>query len=109
MKTVNPRQGELFDPGLDDRFAVWVHTPAGGEIANQFIRMSWGLWKRGIKRYGAKAIVERLRWHYTLMAAKRSGYDEYKINNNYVSRLARLAVERAPELKGFFEVRELKA
>jgi hypothetical protein len=42
------------------------------------------------------------------MAAKRPGYDEYKINNNYVSRLARHAMERAPELRGVFEVRGLK-
>jgi len=104
MKAGNPAQGDLF--GADARFADWVHTPAGGEIANQFIRRSWRLWKRGIKRYGAKSIVEVLRWHYAL---RNKNGEQWKINNNYASRLARLAMERAPELKGFFEVREMKS
>jgi hypothetical protein len=105
MKTERTEQREFFENGMDALFAGWVHTPAGGEIANQFIRRSWWLWKRGIKRYGAKSIVEVLRWHYALR--NKSG-EEWKINNNYVSRLARLAMERAPELRGFFELRELK-
>lgn len=99
-------QGELFNKGLDERFAVWVHTPAGGEIAGQFIRASCGLKLAGWKRYGAKRVVEGIRWNVHLQHGP--GADGYKINNNLVSRLARFAESRAPELQGFFEKRVLR-
>lgn len=115
---------DLFETTEDYRFSEWVHSPAGGEVANRFIRLAWWLKRRGFRKYGAKSIVERLRWHYALRQAHRGrvdgvparyGYrfegvvveDEYKINNNFVSRLARFAVQRAPELDGFFEFRKL--
>ena len=98
-------QPDLFD-AQPDPFAVFVHTPAGREIANRFIRLAWGLRQRGFVRYGAKGIVERLRWHY---AMRRRDPADYKLNNNWTSRLARFAEEREPRLCGFFEMRRLKS
>jgi len=90
-------QPDLFDPSQVDKFNQWVHTPAGREIANHFIRLAY---------YGSKGIVERLRWHYTLKYAK-IGSGEWKINNNWTAHLARFAENREPTLRGFFEKRRM--
>jgi len=98
-------QPDLFAKTIDDAFAVWVHSDAGGDVANRFIRLAIGLHRRGFKRFGSKAICERLRWFYRV---KRNPDDEFLINNNFTSRLARFAEERAPEIRGLFEKRMLK-
>lgn len=113
MATGAQSQPDLFDKGRDEKFAAWVHTSAGADVANKFIRYAWALHKRGIRKYGAKGIVERLRWHYTIMRLRpgesiQERDDLRKINNNYTSRLARFAETRAPELKGLFEKRAIK-
>ena len=99
-------QPDLFDPSQVDKFNQWVHTLAGREIANHFIRLAYGLRRRGFKHYGSKSICERLRWHYTLKYAK-TGSGEWKINNNWTAHLARFAEDREPTLKGFFEKRRM--
>jgi len=99
----------LFDPPdtqSDREFDQWVHTPHGREVADKFIRSAWTLWSRGFENYGAKAIIEGIRW--TMHLQNGPGEGEFKINNNYVSRLARFAEERAPKLRGFFRKRRLK-
>jgi hypothetical protein len=59
----------------------------------------------GRQHFGAKAIVERLRWEYAVQ-----GFDgEFRWNNNYTSRLARLAADRRPELRSLFEFRNLRS
>ncbi len=98
-------QLDLFHPRTGTAFDAVLHTPQGGSMANKFIRLAIGLKRRGFKHYGAKAICERLRWHYSVMRVEG---EEFKINNNWTSRLARFAEERAPELQGFFRNRKLK-
>lgn len=53
------------------------------------------------ERFGAKAIMERVRWH-TL----ESGDDGFKINNNYTALYARKFMREHPEHAGFFVTRE---
>ena len=91
---------------LDKRFDDWVHTPHGGKVANKFIRLAIGLKRGEFKTFGAKAIVERVRWNMVMRSRDEEGY---KINNSYVSRLSRFAETRCPELKGFFRMRELRS
>jgi len=90
----------------DERFRVWVHSALGREIANQFIRASCGLKSAGWKQYGAKRIIEGIRWNVHLQNGPKTD-DEFKVNNNMVSRLARFAESKCPELSGFFEKRML--
>jgi hypothetical protein len=61
--------------------------------------------ERGRKRFGVKMIWERARWY---LAIERAGED-YKLNNNYHSRYARLVMAQEPDLADFFETRELRA
>ena len=100
-------QADLFQKTIDDKFSIWVHTEAGREIANQFIRASYGLQNAGWKRYGAKRIIEGIRWNVHLEHGP--GAEDFKCNNNYTSRLARFAEDREPNLQGFFEMRMLKS
>lgn len=51
----------------------------------------------------AKLIFERMRWEYLINTTDV----EFKLNNNYTSRMARLAMETYPSLQGFFELRVL--
>ncbi len=96
---------ELFSPTHYQEFLEWLDTPAGRDTANRFIRIAWGVWKRG-KRIGAKAIWERLRWNHEL---RRNDNDAaYKLNNNYTAYMARLAMEKEDRLQGFFSVREIR-
>ena len=58
----------------------------------------------GRRRYGAKGIVERMRWH----AEVESG-GTFKLNNNDTSRFARRLAEEDPRFEGFFRFRSRRA
>ena len=99
-------QRPLFDDNAHRRaFERFMSTPHGRQVANLFIRLSYGAKKRGVK-VGAKAVVERIRWHF--MLRDRDRQEHFKINNNYTAYLARFAMEREPYLEGFFECREVQ-
>ncbi len=119
MIVVNPaEQPSLFDPPLapivpvgaqehetlDAYFARWL--AANPHVLTAFIHYAEQVQRRGRKRFGAKAIAERLRWEYAVQTQDDSGF---KLNNNLTSRLARAAVERRPELAELFEFRELRS
>ena len=96
-------QLDLFGETHQQAFDAWVHTPAGGAVADRFIRLAIGLRRCGkFRKFGAKAICERLRWYYMMRRVE----NDYAINNNHTAYLARFAMERAAELRGFFATRE---
>lgn len=76
------------------------------ELYLELVRLALDVKGRGRKKYGLKAIAEVARWN---LGYHKEDDEEYAINNNYVSRYARLIMENEPELKGFFELRKLKA
>ena len=97
------QQLSLFRDDPWSKFDTWVHSEEGREVAGMFIRLAVRVLNRGFKRYSAKALTERIRWHYDL---KHGPQDEsFKVNNNYTSYLARMAMNREPRLEGFFETR----
>ena len=102
---MKPRQLDLFGETHSQRFEAWIHTPQGGEVANKFIRYALQMKRRGFKTYGAKAICEWIRYQYDLKHGP-AGDERYIINNNYTAYLARFAMERCADLKGFFKLRE---
>ncbi len=59
----------------------------------------------GRRRGSIKQLFEVLRYEYSL----RTEGDEYKLNNNYHSRYARLLMENEQALQGWFETRELRS
>jgi hypothetical protein len=60
----------------------------------------------GRVHYSMDAIFERIRWH---MVIETKSADEFKLNDHYTSRYARLVMEQERDLAGFFEVRTLRA
>ena len=91
------------DETADDRFRNWLS--ANPHVLDAFIGLALQAKQRGRTRIGAKLIVERLRWEYMI----QTGGDEFRLNNNYTSRLARAAVGSRPELEPLFEFRELRS
>lgn len=90
-------QPSLFDPptvkdSLDDDPAIW----------NEFKDLALQMIGRGIKRYGAKAIMEVIRFH----RAVRSNDPCFKVNNNLTSYYARRFHREFPQYDGFFETRK---
>jgi hypothetical protein len=88
------------DESLAERFARFhaenpqVHAAIGAVVSD--------LRAHGVRRFGMKAIFERLRWLYTIQTRG----DDFKLNNNYTAFYARLLVAERPELSAFFEIRE---
>jgi len=92
----------VYPRTLDDRFAAWAR--ANGHVVALFVRYALDAHRAGAQRIGAKAVAERIRWYAAVETRDPEGF---KINNSYVSRLARLAVDTHPELLGLFEMRAL--
>lgn len=100
-------QTSLFETGakrkltLQERFDRWVAE--NPHIIEHFRRFAREVKRSGAQHYGIKAIAERVRWHVRI----EKGVEEFKLNNSYLSRVARLLVERDPTLTGMFAFRKL--
>ena len=90
------------DPKADAVFMAF--NACNPHVLDLFIRFAREAKAAGRKRIGAKMIAERIRWETTVATLDA----DYKINNNHVSRLARLAMQREPDLAGMFKTRALK-
>jgi len=60
---------------------------------------------RGFDRYSIKTIWAVLRWHTD---TGTQGQEHWKLNDRYYSRYAREIMQREPDLKDFFNTRELR-
>lgn len=88
---------------LQARFETWLAD--NRHIYDLFLRAARSLKQQGRRRYGAKALVEWIRFHSGVVSVG----DEFRVNNNYTSRLARLLLADFPEeFDGFLELRALK-
>jgi hypothetical protein len=97
-------RGKAFGDPLADwiEFNAWLHTPAGGEIANAFIRYAHQIRKSGWTNYSAQGVIEAIRWNQHL----EHGPDAtgFKIAHTWRRRLAIWAMLRDKDLEGFFRV-----
>ncbi len=92
---------------IDERFKTFIE--ANPHVFRLFQRFAHHLRAKGHNRYSADAILHRIRWHMNVDVKPTGSTDEFKINDHYSSRLARLLIERDPTYEGFFELRELRA
>lgn len=90
-------------PAIQDRFELWIQQ--NPQALSLFIKYANEARESGRKHYSIKAIIERVRWH---VAIQTRG-DDFKINDHWSSRLARLLMQKDPRLEGFFELRKLRA
>ena len=76
-------------------------------VFSALVGMTRELVSRGRRRVGMKMLFEVLRWQYYRDTDDPSS--DFKLNNNYHSRYARLIGQTYPELAGVFELREMKS
>lgn len=74
------------------------------EIYRKLVDLAMGAKANGHKGMGISLLWERLRWHFTVEV--KDG-ENFKLNNNYRSRYARLIMRQEPSLAGFFKTRAL--
>jgi hypothetical protein len=102
-------QRTLFDDWqrgrtIQERFEAFDQSHP--EVYRLFKRFAFELLQAGRKRYGAKSLIERIRWH---MATTADPEEDWKIDNRHTSRYVRKLIAEHPEFAGFFELRKLKA
>lgn len=89
----------------EERFQAFLR--ANPQVYAEFKRRALALHRRGWRHFGAKAIIEAMRYESAISAATPD--EPFKLNNSHTSRLVRLAIADEPELVGFFELRELRS
>ncbi len=97
-------QRDLFEATIQERFEAFHASHP--EVAAYLVALAFEVRRRGFRHYGMRALYERTRWHFQI---EREMGDEFKLNDHYHSRYARLLMKEHPDLDGFFELRQLKA
>ena len=91
-----PESSELT---LEDRFRKF--DSENPQVYEAFQGIASQLLARGRKQHGARAILERVRWDFSLATTG----DEFKINNNYVAFYARKLIAQDSRFVNFFALR----
>lgn len=108
-QTAAPLFDYVVEPEVDpqttrQKFDVWIAK--NPKVLELFIRFALDLKRAGHTQYGARPIIERIRWEHDTAIERPEG--DFHLDNNYAPHLARLAMEREPELDGFFVTRKLR-
>lgn len=72
------------------------------EVCDLFLKIALEIKEAGWRRYSARAIVHRIRWHMKIERHEVA----FKINNNVTPTLSRWAMKKNEALADFFETRE---
>lgn len=107
---MNEEQLGLFDrdvfKGYDlrTRNAFWKYHEQRPQIFEKFKQYAYQMKRAGREHYGAKGIIERIRWDMHM------GYEEgdFKISNTFFPLYARLLVKECPEFDGFFRLKKVR-
>ena len=94
-------QFEFEDDGYPVNFWRWLRT--NKHVYRAFKIYAFRMAMKGRTRYGAKTIVEVLRYETDLKDTEKT----FKLNNNYTSGMARLFMsEYGQKYPGFFRLRD---
>ena len=74
-------------------------------VFDELVKLTKQAHTRGRKKIGIGMLFEVIRWNMLIHTTD----PEFKMNNNYRSRYARLIMDTYPEFEGIFDVRELKS
>ena len=103
MSPEQTQLGFVFDKTIAAQFNEFhLDNP---HVYDLFVRFARELKAAG-RRGSSKLIFERLRWEF---AISTTSSDEFKLNNNFTSQYARLAMALEPDLAGFFATRRLRS
>lgn len=89
-------------PSIQERFADWLSKHE--DIYAEFRVIAASLLDAGVRRYGAKAIVEIVRFHRVM-----SDKGPVAVDNDFVSRMARKLVAEDARFREFFVMRKLRS
>lgn len=95
---------------IEAAYRAWLKTEAGAVVSKAIRDRALALRQRGWTHYGIAALFEAARFDRDLDLGPETPGDDYRLNNNHRSRLARDLMAKYPEeLGGFFETRELRS
>jgi len=97
-----PPPQDAEDAGAITR-AFWQFHRENPNVYRELVRLARQMKGAGRTRYGIASLFEVVRWHRALVTTDL----DFKINNSYRSRYARLIMDTEPDLKDFFETRRL--
>jgi hypothetical protein len=93
---------DFMDSDLDRRFSEFhAENP---HVYEKLVQLARQAVARGRTRTGIGMLFEVVRWHVYL----ETNDPDWKMNNSYRSRYARLIMEQEKGLEDLFELRELK-
>lgn len=75
------------------------------EVYSTLVSLARQAKSRGRTKIGINMLIEVFRWNKLIKTTDK----DYKINNNYAPRYARMMMQDHPELEGLFNVREMKS
>ena len=84
--------------------AFWEFHDANPNVYKKLVQMTRDLKAQGHSKVGMQMLFEVIRWKSML----RTKSNDYKMNNNYGSRYARLIMDNEADLKDIYETRRLK-
>lgn len=90
---------------IEEMFLAFHHRNPGVYVALR--DMTRQAKDRGRTKIGVGMLFEVLRWN-RIVAGLPDETEDFKLNNNYRSRYARMIMERNPDLDGMFDTRELR-
>lgn len=97
----------LFDrarPPIAERFEAFHRE--NPHVADILEKLADNVVAAGCSRFGVKMLWEVMR--YLLIVETKRDLGDFRLNNDYHSRYARLLIERRPEWAGKIETRQLK-
>ena len=97
-----PAQLALLADPLDERFIEFVHENPW--VMRRLTELAFEWKRRGFDHFSMDMLFHQLR----IERWTADGNDQFKLNNSYTSRAARLLMQTNPELSDFFATRQLK-
>lgn len=91
---------------IQQRYDAWRRTRDGRQIFAEVVQRALRLKASGFKHYAIGGLWEDIRFDYAIQVGPEGGF---KLNDHFRSRMAREVMAEVPELRGFFELRGLRA
>ena len=114
MNKTHENQAELFDSykitkvdgisKMPTDQAFHAFHRANPWVVRELEKIAWEMLRSGRKKIGIQACVEVFRWE----TRKHTISNDFKLNNNFCSRYARMILNRHPEWGQVFELRRIK-
>ena len=92
-------QPTLFDDKIQVAFLKFHRD--NPHVYRMLVKFARQVKDSGRRKYGIKSLFERLRWHLDFETKSDT---DFKLNNNYTSRYARLLMETETDHKKLFRI-----